>query len=178
MKLLNKGKILTTLVLLTVFGTSFTFAQQKITNFGIVDTAKVYEQFFRNSTAVRNYDLKKEEFQNEINKRTEELRSLKQKQIEYEQNDQKSLAETTAKEIERKTKLLKDYTSAKNIELTNLKNSLSANDTFYKKLSRVIKKVAENEGLSMVLSLQGEESILWYSPAVDITDKVIAELEK
>jgi outer membrane protein len=59
-----------------------------------------------------------------------------------------------------------------------LKNSLSANDTFYKKLSRVIKKVAENEGLSMVLSLQGEESILWYSPAVDITDKVIAELEK
>ena len=39
-------------------------------------------------------------------------------------------------------------------------------------------KVAENEGLSMVLSLQGESAILWYSPSVDITDKVIKELEK
>ena len=31
------------------------FAQQHITNFGVVDTTKVYEQFFRNSSAVKSY---------------------------------------------------------------------------------------------------------------------------
>ena len=30
----------------------------------------------------------------------------------------------------------------------------------------------------MVLSLQGENAILWYSQTVDITDKVIKEMEK
>ena len=55
---------------------------------------------------------------------------------------------------------------------------MNNNNEFYKNLNRTIKKVAENEGLSMVINLQQSNSILWYSPAVDITDKVIESLEQ
>jgi outer membrane protein len=36
--------------------------------------------------------------------------------------------------------------------------------------------VAESEGYSMVLSKTDAKGILWYSPSVDITDKVIQGL--
>ena len=77
-----------------------------------------------------------------------------------------------------KSSSLKNYTQQKNAELNNIKNNLSNNNEFYKNLNRTIKKVAENEGLSMVINLQQSNAILWYSPAVDITDKVIESLEQ
>ena len=77
-----------------------------------------------------------------------------------------------------KSSSLKSYTQQKNTELNNIKNNLSNNNEFYKNLNRTIKKVAENEGLSMVINLQQSNAILWYSPAVDITDKVIESLEQ
>lgn len=53
---------------------------QQITKFGVVDTAKVYSAYFKNSAAVRGYEKKKAEAEAEINKRTEEIRALKAKQ--------------------------------------------------------------------------------------------------
>ena len=47
---------------------SNSFAQQ-ITKFGVVDTAKVYNAYFRNSAPIRNFEKKKAEFQDEINKK-------------------------------------------------------------------------------------------------------------
>ena len=44
---------------------SFVHAQQ-ITKFGVVDTAKVYNAYFRNSAPVRNYEKKKAESENVI----------------------------------------------------------------------------------------------------------------
>ena len=41
-----------------------------------------------------------------------------------------------------------------------------------------INRLAENEGYSMVLSLQNSDSILWYSQSVDITDLLIERLSK
>ena len=51
------------------------FAQQ-ITKFGVVDTAKVYSAYYRNSAPIRNYEKKKSEFQAEIDKQMEDLRKL------------------------------------------------------------------------------------------------------
>ena len=70
-----------------VFGLSVaTAAAQQITKFGVVDTSKVYSAYFRNSAPIRNYEKKKAEFQEEIDKRTDELKSLQQKKLEYEKN--------------------------------------------------------------------------------------------
>ncbi|WP_147615865.1 OmpH family outer membrane protein [Treponema pectinovorum] len=154
---------------------SSVFAQQ-ITRFGVVDTARVYQAYFRNSSPVRNYEAKKAEFQNEINRRTEEIRNLKSQKVDYQKNNNTSAAERLETEITRKTDLLTEYTSTKNVELESLKKNLQNSDSFYKKLYGILEKVAENEGFSMILSLQQANAILWYSPSVDITEKVINEL--
>lgn len=153
-------------------------AQQHITNFGIVDTDKVYEHFFQKSSAVKSYDTKRAEMQDEVNKRTQELRDLKEKKDSCDKIGDKAGSNKYTAEIKTKTESLRDYTAKKNLELKNLKKTLSESNEFYINLSKAIQRVAENSGLSMVLSLQGDNSILWYSHTVDITDKVIQALEK
>ena len=54
--------------------------------------------------------------------------------------------------------------------------SLETSDEFYKKLYNTLGQIAESGGYSMILSLQSDNSILWYSNSVDITDQVIQKL--
>ena len=165
-------------ILALVFGvicSSGAFSQQ-ITRVGVVDTAKVYNAYFRNSAPIRNYEKKKAEFQAEINKRTDELRSLQEKKLEYENSGNESMALRTESEITKKKDYLTEYTNAKNVELESLQKSLKSSDEFYKKLYSTLSKIAESGGYSMILSLQDANAILWYSSSVDITQQVISEL--
>ena len=149
---------------------------QQITKFGVVDTAKVYKAYFRNSAPVRNYEKKKAEFQEEINKYTDELQKLQLKKLEYEKADNDAQAQRVQAEISKKSEFLVEYTNAKNIELESIQKSLQSSDAFYKKLYDSLAKIAESGGYSMILSLQQANAILWYSSSVDITEQVIADL--
>lgn len=161
--------------LLLVFLCIPAFSQQ-ITRFGVVDTAKVYNAYFRNSAPVRNYEKKRAEFQDEVNKKTDELRQLQQKKLTAEKNGNDAQVLKIEADITKKKDYLTEYTNAKNVELESLQKSLMTSDDFYKKLYNTLSKLAESGGYSMILSLQDSNSILWYSTSVDITDQVITEL--
>ncbi len=149
---------------------------QQITKFGVVDTAKVYQAYFRNSAPVRNYEKKKAEFQEEINKQVEQIKKLQQKKLDYTNAGNDAMAMKTEAEITKKTDYLTEYTNAKNVELESMQKTLQNSDEFYKKLYNTLAKIAESGSYSMILSLQDSNSILWYSSSVDITNQVITEL--
>ncbi|MBQ9495735.1 MAG: OmpH family outer membrane protein [Treponema sp.] len=151
---------------------------QQITKFGVVDTAKVYNAYFRDSSAVRNYERRKEDYQKEINKLTEELRTLQQRKLSYENSGDDSNMMRLESEITRKAEYLREYTNAKNIELATMQKSLQDSNSFYRKLYDVLARVAESGGYSMILSLQQNNAILWYSPSVDVTQQVIDQISK
>ncbi len=174
MRSIFRKKLCFFLVILIICVSS-SFSQQ-ITKFAVVDTAKVYQAYFRNSAPVRNYENKKADFQKEVDRLVAELQRLKDKQIEYTRNGKDADAMKTEAEITKKTDYLREYTNAKNTELESLRKSLQENDAFYKKLYDTLARVAENGGYSMILSLQESNSVLWYSPSVDITDQVISDI--
>ena len=149
---------------------------QQITKFGVVDTAKVYNAYFRNSAPIRNYEKKKADFQEEVNKLSDELKQLQQKKLDYESSGNETQVLKIEAEITRKKDYLTEYTNAKNVELESLQKSLQNSDDFYKKLYNTLAKIAEGGGYSMILSLQDANAILWYSSSVDITNQVINEL--
>ena len=149
---------------------------QQITKFGVVDTAKVYQAYFRNSAPVRNYEKKKAEFQEEIDKQVEQIKKLQQKKLDYENAGNDAAALKTDAEITKKTDYLTEYTNAKNVELESMQKTLQNSDDFYKKLYNTLAKIAESGSYSMILSLQESNAILWYSSSVDITNQVITEL--
>ncbi|MBO5137356.1 MAG: OmpH family outer membrane protein [Spirochaetaceae bacterium] len=149
---------------------------QQVTKFGVVDTSRVYEAYFRDTGPIRNYEAKKAEFQQEIASLTQELRVLQQQRAEYRKNKNETAALRLDAEIATKTEFLTEYTNAKNIELETLLRSLQTSDEFYQKLYSTLSRVAEAGGYSMILSLQDSNSILWYSSSIDVTDEVISEL--
>ena len=152
------------------------FAQQDMTKVGVIDTARVYQTYFRDSAGIRNYETKRTEFQAEVDTRTAELKNLQQKKVDYEKAGNTTEALKLEAEITKKTDLLIEYTRVKQIELESLKSKLAESDSFYETLYSVIENIAESEGLSIILSLQQANAILWYSLSVDITDKVIDKL--
>jgi outer membrane protein len=169
-----KKKLICILVCAFVF-LGFSFAQT-MTRFGVVDTARVYSTYFRDSAAVRNYEQKKAEFQKRINEKTEELKTLNQKLIDLKEKGDDAAAMKIEAEITKKADYLAEFANAKNTELESIKRRIEKSDSFYSSLYDVIGRIAESEGYSMILSLQQANSILWYSPSVDITDKVISGL--
>lgn len=163
------------LCILSIAFTTASFAQQ-ITKFAVVDTNKVYQAYFRNSAPVRNFETKKEDFQKELDKYVAELQRLNDQKIEYQRKGNESEAMKIEAQITKKTDFINEYTSARNTELESLKKSLKENNAFYKQLYDTLARVAESGGYSAILNLQEANSVLWYSPSVDITDQVISQL--
>lgn len=154
------------------------FAQQKITNFGVIDTERVYAAFSHNSTRMKNYEKAQSDVQAELDRRTEEIRSIQAKIQEAQELNLSDDVKKYQNELRTKAAALKTYKDSKEKELASMKKSLSQNDEFYKKLNSTLRRIAENEGLSMILNVDNNQFILWYSPAVDITDKVIDALSR
>lgn len=149
---------------------------QQITRFGVVDTSRVYNAYFRNSSAVRNYESRKAEYQQEIQNLTDEIREYDNQRLEFQRNGDTASAMRMESEITKRTDFLREYTNAKNVELESMLRSLQTSDEFYQRLYSVLGRIAETGGYSMILSLQQSNGILWYSNSVDVTDKVISEL--
>jgi outer membrane protein len=168
-----KKCFLTGLVLLSLGGT---LAAQQLTRFAVVDLPKVYVSFFRESRAVRDFEERSASVQNEIDKRTAEIQTLKTNQINAEFQGNQELALRLESEINRKSEYLKEYYKLKTAELESQKSRLTQSGSFLEQVYDEIRFIAESEGYSMVLNLKENTGILWYSPTVDITDKVIQNL--
>jgi outer membrane protein len=149
---------------------------QQLTRFAVVDLPRVYVAYFRDSRAVREFEEASARVQNDIDRMTGEINDLKNRQInaEFQGNDQQAMR--LESEMNRKSELLKEYYQLKTQELENRKKRLTQSGSFLEQVYDEIRFIAESEGYSMVLNLKENTGILWYSPTVDITDKLIQNL--
>ena len=96
--------------LFVLFVSTAVYAQMDITKIGVIDTSRVYTTYFRDSTAVRNYESMKLEFQAEVDKLTAELKELNLKKTQFIKNGDELSALKTETEITKKTDYLIEYT--------------------------------------------------------------------
>jgi outer membrane protein len=151
------------------------FAQQ-LTRFAVVDLPKVYSAFFRDSRAVREFEERSARVQTEIDRMTREIQDLKSKQADMVLKGDQTQALKIENEIYRKSDFMREYYTVKTAELEDQRKKLSQSGTFLEQVYGEIRYIAESEGYSMVLNLKENTGILWYSPTVDITDKLIQNL--
>ena len=149
---------------------------QQLTRFAVVDLPRVYLSFFRESRAVREWDEKSARVQSDFDKMTAEIQTLKSSQITAEFQGNRQLALRLESDINQKTEYLKEYYQLKTAELEMEKNRLTQSNSFLGQVYDEIRYIAESEGYSMVLNLKENTGILWYSPTVDITDRLIQNL--
>jgi outer membrane protein len=163
-------------LILILAGFLFPLGAQQLTRFAVVDLPRVYVAFFRDSRAVREFEEKSARVQNDIDRMTAEIQELKNRQISTEFQGDPERALRLESEINRKTDYLREYYRLKTAELESQKNKLTQSGAFLEQVYDEIRFIAESEGYSMVLNLKENTGILWYSPTVDITDKLIQNL--
>jgi outer membrane protein len=168
-------KKLTFLIIFTCLTAVSLFAQQ-LTRFAVVDLPKVYSAFFRDSRAVREFEERSARVQTEIDRMTREIQELKSKQADMVLQGDQTQALKIENEIYRKSDFLREYYNIKTAELEDQRKKLSQSGAFLEQVYSEIRYIAESEGYSMVLNLKENTGILWYSPTVDITDKLIQNL--
>ena len=163
-------------LIIICFGLGFCAWAQQITRFAVVDLPKVYVAFFRESRAVRDFEERSARVQSEIDRMTAEIQNLKISQVNAQAQGNQEQALRLETEINRRSDFLKEYYKTKTAELDTLKNRLTQSGAFLEQVYDELRFIAESEGYSMVLNLKENTGILWYSPTVDITDKLIQNL--
>jgi outer membrane protein len=151
---------------------------QQLTRFAVVDLPRVYVAFFRESRAVREFEEQSARVQREIDRMTAEIQTLRSRQADtvLQENEEQRLR--LENEIYRKTEFLREYYRLKTAELEERKNRLAQSSAFREQVFDEIRYIAESEGYSMVLNLKEGNAILWFSPTVDITDRLIQNLQE
>jgi outer membrane protein len=160
---------------LLVLGAAALPAQQ-LTRFAVVDLPKVYQAFFRESRAVREFEERSARVQSDIDRMTKEIQDLKSRQADAVLRGDQNESVRLENEVYRKSEFLRDYYQTKTAELEDQKKKLAQSNTFLDQVNDEIRYIAESEGYSMVLNLRENRGILWYSPTVDVTDKLIQNL--
>ena len=149
---------------------------QQLTRFAVVDLPQVYTAFFRESRAVREFEERSARVQTEIDKMTREIQELRSRHADAVLRDDQSEALRLETQINRRSEFLRDYYQTKTAELDSIRRNLMRSGSFLDQVYDEIRFIAESEGYTMVLNLNDNKGIIWYSPTVDITEKLIQNL--
>jgi outer membrane protein len=79
--------------------------------------------------------------------------------------------------IFRRSEFLRDFYQTRTAELDEQRRRLMQSSTFLNQVHDEIRFIAESEGFSVVFDLRNTPGIVWHSPVVDITDRLIASLQ-
>jgi outer membrane protein len=149
---------------------------QQLTRFAVIDLPRVFTAFYRDSKAVRDFEERSAKVQADIDRMTVEIQGLQKQKVDAEAAKDSERALRLDTEINKKTDFLREFYRVKTAELDDQRKKLSQSTAFMQQVYDEIKLVAEGDGYSVVLNLKESAGILWYSPTVDITDKVINNL--
>jgi outer membrane protein len=183
-----------TLLALLAFGATALIAQaQPAPKILVVDMAKLYDGHYK--TEEQNAKLKGDEqkAQEELEKLNKEGNSLveKYKELVDQSNNPAATAEAKAKAQNDSQKLLEDI-KRKQQEVqsfqTNTRNSLQQRiktfrDLMIEEISKIAVDVAKRKGATILIdksgpTLIGVSSIIYVDPSYDISDDVMAEINK
>jgi Skp family chaperone for outer membrane proteins len=167
-------------VLLLVAATACMAFGQQVTRIAVVDLSRVISACSRESQSVRDFEKRKSQVQTDIDRMSGDIMRLMSQKADADKAGDKASSQKYRDEIDKRTKSLSDFVSAKQAELDEEAKKLAANDEFSQRLYKQIQNIAETEGYSLVLNLKSSDSVmnavLWYSPMIDITSSVIQAL--
>jgi len=164
------------LAFLVCFGVSWVAEAQQITRFAVVDLPQVYMAFFRESRAVREFEERSARVQADIDRMTAEIQTLRVNMVNAQAAGNQEQALRIETELNRRSDFLREFHRTRTAELQTQKNRLTQADSFLNQVYDEIRFIAESEGFSMVLNLHDNNGIVWFSPTVDITDRLISNL--
>ena len=159
---------------LICFGTVYS---QQITRIAVVDLPRVYTAFFRESNAVRQFEQRSARVQADVDRMQKEIQDLRTRHADAILRDDQTEMIRLETQINRRTENLREFYQARTAELDTQRKNLMQSSSFLNQVHDEIRFIAESEGYSVVFDLKNTPGIVWHSPTVDITDRLIQSLQ-
>jgi len=165
----------TVLFLLFVLSAGFIFGQS-LTRIAVIDMQRVYNEFFLESQAARDFGQRFAAVQAEVNRMTAEINELRSRYNIAVSNLNYAEAERLTVEINRYQEYVRNYTQTHNAQFDIERRNLSY-DRFLNQMHDEIRYIAESEGYTYVFD-KNTDGLLWFSTSasVDLTDRLLQSL--
>jgi len=171
----NMLKRTTIFLLLGVFCTAVVYSQT-LARVAVVNLPRVYQEFFRDSQAVRDFEARSARLQSDIDRMTREIMTLRSRHADAIMQDNQTEMIRLETEINRRTENLRNFHQARTAELENERRRLAQSDSFLNEVHDEIRLVAERGGFTHVINIAETPGLVWFNSAFEITDSVIQGL--
>ncbi|GAB1457481.1 OmpH family outer membrane protein [Spirochaetota bacterium] len=169
-----------TLVAIAMIGLCAQAFAQQITRVAVIDLQKVYTTYYKDSQAVRALEEEKLRVNEEIKRLSEEIKDLQRQRLQMVGSSDAQSLKAFDEKLYGKAQFLSDYVKIKQADIDAKAQALSQGDAFVQMLYRTVQTISEADGFSLVISSRDAAttgtSVIWFSPMIDITDKVIQAL--
>ncbi len=125
--------------------------------------------------AQRKFKAEEKKIRAELQKKTTELENLKKELEKKSKLLSKEAREKKAKEFFEKKKAWEQFTLKSKMKLSRLSNKMSA--PIIEDILAIAKKIGEKEGYTVIFEVQ-RAGIAYAQPQLDITDRIVKELDK
>ena len=149
---------------------------QQLTRIAVVDLPRVYTEFFQESKAVRDFEERTARVQRDLDRMQKEIQDLRTRHADaLLRNDENAIIRLET-DINRKQENLRNFFQARTAELDTARKNLMQSGEFLNQVHNEIRFIAESEGFTNVFDIKNTPGMVWFSPSVDITDKLIQSL--
>jgi Skp family chaperone for outer membrane proteins len=151
------------------------FAQQRLTNFSVVEVERINQVYFRESKRAKEYLAFRDLVKQELKTMDAEIEELKLKRLESGRANNTDESNRIDRQIGSKQAERDTYLKLQEQKRLKMLDDLLSNDRYYRDLTAAIEWVCHQEGYAGAFNLS-ETPLLWWDPDIDITDKVIARM--
>jgi len=156
---------------------SFTAGAQQLSKIGMVNFSKIIEDYFAESSAWREIDAMRKQYDDGKDAILEEIDQMRLLRLNARNNGDDRQVLQLDERIYQKQEYLKEYHNIWQNRINAKIESVSTSSSFTAEIYQAVKFVAESNGYSVIMRTR-DPDILWYSQEVDITNLVLERLRR
>ncbi len=153
---------------------------QDVTKIGLCDFTKVLQTAYKDTKAFRDWDQARSDYLKELSRLNAELTDLQSQKLDADKAKDTTKSLTLQQTIDARKAYLDTYRTVKSASLAQQGNSLLTGPVMAEILD-VVRAVADANGYALILRSDTDamKGMMLYSiPDIDVTNDVIAEIQK
>ena len=155
---------------------AFSITAEPLSKIGVVNFTRIIEDYYSESSAWREIDSMRNEYQRGLNTIVNEIEQLKTQQLEAQRQNNEISALQLGERLYQRQEYMKEYHNVWSTRIDRAIANMSTSNTVTTEIYTAIRYIAETQGYSVIMRTQ-DPNILWYSQSIDITDLVIERLK-
>lgn len=165
------------LLLLVFLLITFAAGAEQLSKIGMVNFSKIIEDYFAESSAWREIDAMRKQYEEGKDAILEEIDQMRLLRLTAQNNGDERQVLQLEERIYQKQEYLKEYHNIWQSRINAKVETVSTSSSFTAEIYQAVKFVAESNGYSVIMRTR-DPDILWYNQEVDITNLVLERLRR